>query len=432
MSAALKEPALPAKEQGRGRGKGRAVTTGVVSDLAGLEALKPEWQRLCDEARAGTMFLTYEWLRPWWDHFGAPAGRELSVITVRDPLGALIGLWPLMAERLKVSGVSVRRLAYLGDGATGCDHMDVLAAPGREAEVLDACLEQLHGLEWDLLSLDGMLRDSPTVIELAERHPAMRESNGIVRDGKLGFVCPHIPLAGTYEEFLGGLGRRENLKRREKWLQKQPGVAIEIATDPAATPRAMDQFFELHDARWASEGGSDGLPDARFPAFHRDAAKLLAERGRLRMSTLFAARRPVASVYGVTHGKTFFYYQSGYQPLWANKSVGMILLARTVKDAFEAGLTDFDFLRGNEAYKTQWARAERWTVQIQLWRGARGRSARAAQGVAKGAREAVKAALPEGIKEGVKKARRVLRGEGPLHQRVLSALSNRTGTGEDR
>src|SRR5207302_7830454 len=128
----------------------------------------------------------------------------------------LIGLWPLMAERTRRGGIEVRRLAFLGDGETGCDHMDVLAAPGREAEVLAACLEKIGDLEWDLFDLDGMRRDAPTVIELAHRYPAMRAAAGIVRDGKLRFVCPHIPLGSSYDEFLAGLGRRENLRRREK------------------------------------------------------------------------------------------------------------------------------------------------------------------------------------------------------------------------
>ena len=100
--------------------------------------------------------------------------------------------------------------------------------------------------------------------------------------------------------------------------------------------------------------------------------RLLAARGSLRLYTLFAARRPVASVYGVVHRGKFLYYQSGYDPNWASRSVGLVLLARTVSDAFGEGLTDFDFLRGDEGYKADWARGERWTIQVRLWRGARG------------------------------------------------------------
>jgi CelD/BcsL family acetyltransferase involved in cellulose biosynthesis len=169
------------------------------------------------------------------------------------------------------------------------------------------------------------------------------------------------------------------------------------------------------------EGGSDGLTDDRHEAFHRDAAQRLARAGALRMYTLFAARRPVASVYGVVHGSTFNYYQSGYDPNWTGKSVGLVLLARTVQDAFAERLREFDFLRGNEGYKGEWSRAERWTVQLRLWRGARARAARASLGATLFAREAVKAALPAGAKDAMRKARRMWRAPRPAGESRVAA-----------
>jgi CelD/BcsL family acetyltransferase involved in cellulose biosynthesis len=84
-----------------------------------------------------------------------------------------------------------------------------------------------------------------------------------------------------------------------------------------------------------------------------------------------------------------------------------VLLARSVSDAFAEGLREFDFLRGNEGYKAEWARGERWTVQLRLWRGARGRAARAALSAQLFAREALKAAVPKGALEAMRKARRL-------------------------
>jgi CelD/BcsL family acetyltransferase involved in cellulose biosynthesis len=114
-------------------------------------------------------------------------------------------------------------------------------------------------------------------------------------------------------------------------------------------------------------------------------------------------------VYGVVHNGKFNYYQSGYDPEWGSKSVGLVLLARTVSDAFAEGLSEFDFLRGNEGYKGEWARGERWTVQLRLWRGGRGKAARAALMARTFARETVKAAMPLHAIEAVRKARRLLR-----------------------
>jgi len=366
-----------------------------------------EWRALNDRALAGNMFLGPEWLEPWWAHFGE--GRELSTICVREG-GRLIGMMPLFLELVRLGGVAVRRAAFIGDGDTGCDYLDVLADPGREREVLRLCLERLMELPWDVCDLDGLPREGQTALQLAERFPAGRATDAVVRDGRLRYVCPNIPLAGSYEQYLEGLGRRENLKRREKWVFRQPGVSVRCARSPEEAAEATGEFLALHRARWAAEGGSDGLTDARNEAFHGDATQRLARAGMLRMSTLRVARRPVASVYGVVHGRKFNYYQSGYDPEWASRSVGLVLLARTVQDAFAERLTEFDFLHGNEGYKRDWARAERWTIQLRLWRGARGRAARAALGCATGLREALKAAVPERALSAARKARRKLRG----------------------
>ena len=368
-----------------------------------------EWRALNDRARSGCMFLSPDWLLPWWDHFGE--GREQQIVCVREG-GKLIGLLPLFAETARFGGVRARRVAFLGED-TGCDFLDVLAEPGREREVLDHCLERLLGLPWDVCDLDGLWRESFTAGQLAARFPP--RGKAISRDARLRYVCPHIPLAGTWDEYLKGLGRRENLRRREKWLFRQPGVSISCARTPEQAGRAVEEFLALHRARWAAEGGSDGLTSERHEQFHREVALRLAHAGGLRMYTLQAARRPVASVYGVVHQGRFNYYQSGYDPNWASRSVGLLLLARTVQDAFAEGLQEFDFLRGNEGYKGEWARGERWTIQLRLWRGARGRAARVAQATSLFARETIKAAIPRRTLETVRRARRLLRGGGRQH-----------------
>jgi CelD/BcsL family acetyltransferase involved in cellulose biosynthesis len=363
-----------------------------------------EWRALNDRARSGNMFLSPDWLQPWWEHFGE--GREQQILCVREN-GRLIGLLPLFAEKVRLGGVEARRIAFLGDGDTGCDYLDALAEPGREREVLEHCLAALMKQPWDLCDLDGLWRESFTAGQLAARFPPRR--GALLRDARLRFVCPHIPLQGTYDDFLRTLGRRENLRRREKWIFRQPGVSIACAKAPEEAARATEEFLQLHRARWAVEGGSDGLSEERHENFHRAASQRLAQTGALRMYTLYVARRPVASVYGVVHGGKFNYYQSGYDPNWAPRSVGLVLLARTVSDAFGEGLREFDFLRGDEGYKGDWSRGERWTVELRLWRGARGRAARAALQASVFARETIKAALPRRTIEALRKARRILR-----------------------
>ena len=73
----------------------------------------------------------------------------------------------------------------------------------------------------------------------------------------------------------------------------------------------------------------------------------------------------MASVYGVVHKRKFLYYQSGYDPAWRSKSVGLVLLAHTVRDAFAEGLAEFDFLRGDEPYKYDLGGKDRWLGRLE-------------------------------------------------------------------
>jgi CelD/BcsL family acetyltransferase involved in cellulose biosynthesis len=417
MSAALREEPVAADLAG-------ALRPEVIDSPARLEELRSEWAALNLSAGSGCLFLGPEWQLPWWKHFGA--GRELCAIAVHEG-PRLVGMLPLFRERVRLGGISVRRVAFLGDGAAGCDYLDVLAAPGREGEVHAEALRALFALDWDSCELDGMLRESSAALALAQRLPPGRPTAGaelggaVRRDAQLRFVCPYIPLHGSYDEYLATFGRRENLRRREKWLARQPGFEIACARTPEEAAPALEAFFRLHRARWAAEGGSDGLADERFEKFHRDAVAELARAGMLRLYTLSCARRPVASVYGVVQRNRFLYYQSGYDPLWASRSVGLVLLARTVKDAFAEGLAEFDFLRGNEAYKAQWKRAERWLIRLQLFRGRRGLLGRTAQRTAGSLRVAAKSAIPGKAWSAARIARRLLRAPLPEGESRWSA-----------
>ena len=47
-------------------------------------------------------------------------------------------------------------------------------------------------------------------------------------------------------------------------------------------------------------------------------------------------------------------YASGFDPAFAARSPGALVIARAIEAAHEAGARRYDFLRGGEAYKYEW------------------------------------------------------------------------------
>jgi CelD/BcsL family acetyltransferase involved in cellulose biosynthesis len=374
----------------------------VVShhDPARLASLRDEWRALFDSAQAPSPFLSWEWLHTWQRRFASR--RAVWILEARDGERRLAGVLALHA---RPSIVGVRRWALLGNGITGADGVDVLAradvAPAVRVEIARALAAGASA--WDVVDLEDLPCGTPTVAALR----AAMTAKGIRTQVERGWICPGFAVRGSFEDHLAKIRRRETYGRRVRWLQRQPGFRIEVATGVDEAGPAMEDFLRLHRLRWAAEGGSGGIPPGNVEDFHREVGPLLAERGWLRMYRLFVGRDAIAAVYGIEVGKRFFYYQSGYDPAWSPRSPGVVLVGKTVEDAYARGLTDYDFLRGTEPYKMDWAsdRRETWTVRLRA-PSLRAGTAAAAEEAFRAARGLARSVAPEKVWGALQRARR--------------------------
>jgi len=365
-----------------------------------VHALEGEWKELFDAAAAPSPFLSWEWLSTWQRVF-APR-RDTWILEARDGRGRLAGILPLVAR----SGVmGVRRFALLGNGITGADGLDVLVRAA-EAGAARAALAGALAADvraWDVLDLEDLPCGTATAAAL-RRALAPR---GVRVQAERGFVCPGFALRGTFEAHLGRIRRRDTYGRRVRWLERQPGLRIEVATRPEEAGAAMEDFLRLHRLRWAEEGGSYGIPPGPAEDFHRAVAPLLAARGWLRMYRLLVGGEAIAAVYGLEVGRRFYYYQSGYDPAWSARSPGTVLVGRTVADAYARGLTDYDFLRGTEPYKLDWAADRRETCSLRLRAPSlRAGTAAAAEEAYRTARVLARSVAPVRVWDALRRARR--------------------------
>jgi CelD/BcsL family acetyltransferase involved in cellulose biosynthesis len=84
----------------------------------------------------------------------------------------------------------------------------------------------------------------------------------------------------------------------------------------------------------------------------------------LRLYCLEAEQKMVAMLYAFRAGDSVYHYQSGFDPDWAKAGVGQVLVAAALADAIGEGARRFDFLKGEYAYKAQWATGRRTTARL--------------------------------------------------------------------
>jgi CelD/BcsL family acetyltransferase involved in cellulose biosynthesis len=202
--------------------------------------------------------------------------------------------------------------------------------------------------------------------QLAERLVSDGWGASVAPDG----VCPLIPLAGhTWDSYLATLGsaHRANVRRRLRTVDQQFRMRFAQVTSEASRRDALEALVGFHERRFGADGGSTAFLTPALRAFHDDATRRALDGGWLRMYVLWLDDVPAAVMYGFLYNRQFSFYQHGFDDRYGRHSVGLVLMALTIRAAIDEGAQAFDLLWGAEPYKRLWARETRTLRQIQLF-----------------------------------------------------------------
>lgn len=315
-----------------------------------LGTLEPAWDALVERLPLPSPFL-----RSWWLQQAA-GGTPRFLLVVDGDL--LVGGLALQEERW----LGVPRLRVMGAGALCPDHLDAVALPGRQQDVLAALAAWLRRPGSRVLDLEGVAGHSRLAVALPGR--VRRE----VVD-----VAPWAPLPADFDGWLRSRppGFRATVRKAMRRLE-QEAVAHRVVRG-AAVDAALDTLRRLHAARWGER--------SRFlAAFERfvAAGRAGAPRGELAFHELVAGEEVVATLSCFEVAGRVSLYQSGRLPEHRWRNAATVLLVKVVEDACRRGLAEVDLLRGDEPYKRNLASATRELLRLRAAHGAAGRLALAA------------------------------------------------------
>ena len=263
----------------------------------------------------------------------------------------------------------LRSVEFLGADRLSSDYLDVIVRRGWEAEAIPALAQYLADARL-ALELASVRRAGCAAAALSR---ALTQRRWRMLETPTA-VCPFIDLSGhTWESYLGTLESkpRNDFLRLLKNLTKKFSVRLEPASSEPQRREFMVHLVRLHNLRWQNLGGSDALHTADLVAFHDEVSRVTLERGWLRLFVLWLDGQPVASLYGFRYGRTFYFVQTGFDPAYGRHAVGLITVGLTIKSAIAEGAEEYDFLRGDEAYKFRWAREVRHLATLEVYpRGA--------------------------------------------------------------
>lgn len=347
-----------------------------VTECASLPALREcsdEWTALIERAASGAMpgsvFTGPEWTGAAWEY--TPKGKRPFALLAREAGGRLVGVLPLtVSTRFGLLGT----LEVAGCTPTGYplgDYGGLVAERGYEAATWQAMLEHLRRSRWTMIDLRNCMVSGDLAARIYAGLPGGARWGLSVREVD---ICRRISLAPTFDDYLAGLSSnsRQNIRRKLRKLESD-GYRIEAVdvNDEGARNAALDAVFKYHQERWANDPSGGAFPDERTREMHRHLAARMAEAGCLDLRVVRSPGGETAGViYNFREGGVGYFYQLGYSQdeRWSPYSLGVCLLAESIRGAIEAGCHTFDLLRGDHDYKKHFGGTTAHNLRVTIYR----------------------------------------------------------------
>ena len=329
-------------------------------------SLESSWNRLLKSSANDNPFLTWDWLYTWWSFY--KDGKELSILLVKEE-AEIVAIAPLYLCTQRIMGVPVRCLRIIGDEEVCSEYLDIIVEQNKE-EVYSFLFDYLirGPLSWDVLFFSDFLKDS-NFMPLLSQLNTQKVFKRIIRDVTTN---PYVILPKTWDIYFSSLKKKtrknigQNLNRLNKtfdWRFNPYPEACNITLE-----QAMTEMMRLHEQRWKTKRHYGVFQRKRFRSFHLKLADRFYSRKWLRLFFLWIDQNAVAALYGYEYGGKFYAYQMGFDTEMNKYGVGSTVLLLSIRDSIEEGLQEYDFLRGESAYKFGLTDHQRNNISVHVTR----------------------------------------------------------------
>lgn len=317
-------------------------------------ALGAEWRELEKRATA-SFFLGWHWIGTWL----ACLAPEAVLVRVRQA-GRTVGLGLLCPHAVRRHGVLSVPTLHLN--ATGDELLDVLtieyndllAESGLEEPVRHAALGHLRRLR----RLAG--RPFWAVQARGTTGPVQRAGEAAGFSTRLHALAPSaaVDLAAVrasgrpYLQHVSA-NTRSQIRRAARLYEKRGPLLLERARDTAEALAFLEEGGALHQARWQARGQPGAWASPTYVAFHRALVEAAHPQGAVELVRVSAGGEPIGYLYNFLHRGHVLFYLSGFRYEDDNRvKPGLVTHWLCIEDHLAAGALVYDFMAGDNRYKT--------------------------------------------------------------------------------
>jgi CelD/BcsL family acetyltransferase involved in cellulose biosynthesis len=276
-------------------------------------------------------------------------------------------------EENKLVGIAPLRITHMGlKGHFGYNIIEPLTNGDTDYTGLimtkkqDLCLNQFLAhlfsqKDWDLMYLPDLPQTSPSLalITKAADIPKFEIEKGV--------ICPYIAIPDSKEKLLASLSRKFGKKLRKSItkLEREHGrVELKNYLELGSLEQAIQILIDLHQKRWTSRGNSGRFLKKESRDITLQTARYFAEKDWLRLYFLTINDKPVAVELNLEYKGKMYCHLKGFDTNYYKYRVGSLLTLKVLEKCVEKGITEYDLMQGDEAYKFDWTSKYRQNINL--------------------------------------------------------------------
>lgn len=321
----------------------RSLSCRVYRSFAELETLRETWDAAV-LALGGSVYMTFDWCRIWWQFYGAQKELRVHIFTQAEQIVAII---PLYLEDLGLRPLRLRVARLVGANVPP-KVFNPPVDPACSAQVFESLLARLFAQDQcDILSfgpVSGLHQASDTLAQIGQCYSVERGVHSV-------FWLPK-----SMDEYYGALSKNERKNRRKyelRLLSKEYQVTTDVIREPVAAAAEFERFVPQHTAQWrqqAKPGHFGAWPSAT--EFNRALVQSQSKLGRTRFIRILANGEVISSQYAFALGDTY-YWELPARTVgneWERFSLGptgiVTMIAAAIQEGLariEGGLAHYDY-----------------------------------------------------------------------------------------
>ncbi len=325
------------------------MQTRLITSVDELIANRIAW----DSVAENQPFLRWSWMVNWL-RYGIENVSPAVLVGLVDE--QWVGIAPFCIEQ--DSARLIRKLRLLGSGKACSDYVGLIVRPPHQRTFTECVADWIaSGLQSesqlgrvDAIELEGCSLDDSTTKYLFE----LLSANGLKQHDSEIEGCWQMDLEDSWERqnqsFSKSL-RRKTKKARQRLRDPQTRV---FSSDDTELDQLWPSFVDLHQQRREMLGQAGCFADHNFENWLKDVTRELVGEGRAELLLIENQQEPLASFLLFNDSQTVFMYQSGISAEKISLEPGYQIAVLAIERTIEKGFKKFDFLRGDEPYKSRW------------------------------------------------------------------------------